>query len=122
MIKIRNQQTGAGKIGFIIALIIVAIAIFIAYKIIPVKVKTYEFRDTMREEARMGSLRKTADQTLEVLLAKAKELDLPITSKNLEVIRTNSSLTIRANYTITVDFKVYTYNWVFNQQESAPLF
>ncbi len=122
MIKIRNQQTGAGKIGFIIALIIVAIAIFIAYKIIPVKVKTYEFRDTMREEARMGSLRKTADQTLEVLLAKAKELDLPITSKNLEVIRTNSSLTIRANYTITVDFRVYTYNWVFNQQESAPLF
>ncbi len=122
MIKIRNQQTGAGKIGFIIALIIVAIAIFIAYKIIPVKVKTYEFRDTMREEARMGSLRKTADQTLEVLLAKAKELDLPITSKNLEIIRTNSSLTIRANYTISVDFKVYTYTWVFSQQESAPLF
>jgi hypothetical protein len=117
-----QRQMGEGRIGLIIALIIVAIAIFIAYKIIPVKIKTYEFKDTMREEARMGSLRKTADQTMHILLDKAKDLELPITEKNLVVNRSQSALTITATYTITVDFKVYKYDWRFRQQESAPLF
>jgi len=122
MPRMRNQQTGAGKIGFIIALLIVAIAIFVAYKIVPVKIKTYEFKDTMREEARMGSLRKTAEETTKILLDKAKELELPITKANLDVTRSERVLTIKAKYSITVDFKVYQYVWNFDQKESAPLF
>lgn len=116
------SQKGEGRVGLFIAIIIVAIAIFIAYKIVPVKIKTYEFKDTIREEARMGSMRKSADQTIEVLLRKAKELELPITKDNLDVNRTNKKITIKATYTIKVDFKVYQYDWRFDQQESAPLF
>lgn len=117
-----QHQRGEGRIGLIIALIVVAVAVFVAYKVVPVKIKTYEFKDTMREEARMGSLRKTADSTMEALLIKAKELELPITKNNLYVNRSQSTITIRATYTITVDFKVYKYNWRFDQKESAPLF
>lgn len=116
------DRRGEGRIGLIIALIIIAVAVFVAYKIVPVKVKTYEFRDTMREEARMGSLRKSAEETMLVLLDKAKELDLPITRENLVVNRSEKSLSIKAKYTIVVDFKVYKYVWNFDQQEAAPLF
>ncbi|MEW5805866.1 MAG: hypothetical protein AB1756_00675 [Acidobacteriota bacterium] len=115
-------QKGEGRIGLIITLVIIAIAVFVAYKIVPVKVKTYEFRDTMREEARMASLRKSADETMQILLDKAKELGLPITRRNLVVNRTEKSITIKAKYMIRVDFKVYVYDWAFDQQESAPLF
>ncbi len=116
------SQIGRGRIGLLITLIILAIAVFIAYKIIPVKIRTYEFRDTMREEARMGSMRKSANETMEILLRKAEELELPITKNNLYVNRTNNRIMIRATYTIPVDFKVYNYDWRFDQNESAPLF
>ena len=53
----RAAQRGEGKVGLIIALFVVGIAVFLGLKIIPVRINAYEFRDVIREECRYGAVR-----------------------------------------------------------------
>ena len=50
----KSNQKGEGRIGFIVALILVAVVAFLAAKIVPVRIDAYEFRDVLRDEARQA--------------------------------------------------------------------
>ena len=121
----RSQRgmRGAGKIGCLLWLAVLALIGYFLYKVIPVKVATSTFYDFMQEEAAFGSIREPKQLMLE-LLAKARELELPITEENLKIKRTRENITIEAHYTITVDFfsgwKKYV--WKFDQIVSRPTF
>ena len=121
----RSQRgmRGAGKIGCLLWLAVLALIGYFLYKVIPVKVATSTFYDFMQEEAAFGSIREPKQLMLE-LLAKARELELPITEENLKIKRTRENITIEAHYVITVDFfngwKKYV--WKFDQVVSRPTF
>ena len=114
---------GEGRIGCILWLAVLALIGYGLYKIIPVKVATSTFYDFMQEEAAFGSIR-DIKQLQKELLAKARELDVPVTEENLTIKRTRENITIEAHYTITVDFfngwKKYV--WKFDQVVSRPTF
>lgn len=118
----RRHQRGEGRIGFLITLIIVAIAIFLGVKIIPVRITAYEFRDVLREEARYGAVRNSDAEVTKRILQKAAELEIPLEKKNLKVRRTVSEMIIRASYQHPIDLKVTTYVYEFDETERAPLF
>ena len=82
----RSNEKGEGKIGLMITLIIVAVAIFLGAKIIPVRVAAYEFRDIMREEARYGAVRNSDAIVMKRILEKAAELEIPLKKKNLKAL------------------------------------
>ena len=77
----------------------------------------------MQEEAAFGSIR-DPKQLQKELLAKAKELDVPVTEDNLTIKRTRENITIEAHYEITIEFfngwKKYV--WKFDQVVSRPTF
>jgi len=100
----RTQRArGSGKLGCIIWLAILGLIGYGLYKIIPVKIAISTFYDFMEEEASFASIRST--QTLQKeILAKARDLDLPVGEENLIIKRTKESVTIEAHYQITVDF------------------
>ena len=119
----KRGTRGSGRIGCILWLAVLALIGYCLYKIIPVKVATSTFYDFMQEEAAFGSIREPK-QLMQELLAKATELNLPVTEENLTIKRTRENITIEAHYEITVEFfsgwKKYV--WKFDQVVSRPTF
>lgn len=124
MTRIRGRwnQKGEGRVGLMITLIIVAVAVFLGVKVIPVRIAAYEFRDVMREEARYGAVRNSDEVVAKRILQKAAELEIPLKKKNLKVKRTHSQMVISATYEQPIDLKVTTYVYKFRETEKAPLF
>jgi hypothetical protein len=120
--KGRGDQRGEGRVGFFIALIIFAIVVFLGVKFIPVKVKSYQFSDFMRDEARRAAWSRDESKLQKLLIQKARSLDLPITEKNLKVVRGGGQIVVSATYEVPIDLAVTTYVWRFDQEERAPLF
>jgi len=114
---------GAIKIGCILWLALLGVCAHMAYVIIPVKVKTSTFYDFMQEEAAFGSIR-DVKQLQKELMAKAKELDVPLDEDNLKINRTRADISIEAHYSITLEFfngwKKYV--WKFDQVVNRPTF
>jgi len=117
-----GNQRGEGRMGFLISAAILGIGIFLAVKIIPVRIDAYDFRDTIREECRMGAVRKNDTVIFERIMAEAQELDIPLIKKNLKVVRSAKRLRISATYEKPIDLKVTTYIYRFSVDEEAPLF
>ena len=112
---------GEGKLGLLIAIIVVAAAIFAGSKFLPVYVASYDLKDTLRREVQGASL-KSDKAIVATILAKSKELKLPIGPKNIEAKRTNAKFTLRIHFTKDLDLALFTYTFRFDEKDSAPLF
>jgi hypothetical protein len=118
----RHGERGEGKVGALIALAVVGIAIFLGVKIVPVRVAAYEFRDFVEQECRYAAVRKHDSQVRNRILDKAEELEIPLDPKRLKLDRTRSEMIITASYEQAIDLKVYTYIYKYEIKERAPLF
>jgi hypothetical protein len=118
-----KKSRGSGRLGCILWLAVLALIGYGLYKVIPVKVATSTFYDFMQEEASFASIRNVKQLEKEIL-AKAKELNLPVTEENLIIRRARESITIEAHYEITIEFfrgwKKYV--WKFDQVVERPTF
>lgn len=119
--KLGNQR-GEGRAGFLIALLIVGVAAFVGIKVIPVRINAYNFRDVLREEARMGAVRNSDAVVKERIMDRALDLEIPILPEDLSVTRTKAKMIISAKYEQPIDLKLTTYMYKFNAKEEAPLF
>ena len=117
----QSDSRGEGKTGFFIAIILVAAAIFAGFQFVPTYVASYDLKDTLRREVQGASLKKDK-AIVATILAKGKELNLPIGPKNIEAVRTNAKFTLRIHFTKDLDMALFTYTFRFDEQESAPLF
>ena len=109
-----GRQTGQGKIGCALWLIAFLIGAMVAYKMIPVKVKTAELYDFMVDQAKWAS-NATTDALEKSILAKANELGLPLDEKGVQVKKDRDRVRMEAVYTVPVEFPGYTYHWRFHQ-------
>lgn len=118
----RRGQRGEGRVGLIVAIAIIAAAVFAASKYLPVRIAAYEFRDYVEQECRNGAWRKNEDEVRQRILEKASDMELPVEKKQLEVKKTRSEMIVRVQYTQPIDFKVTTYDYKFDHEYRAPLF
>ena len=121
MVQRRISERGEGKGGCIVGLIILLAAVFIAYKMIPVKIRSAEMRQTVTDEAKIAGS-KNEEQIRKSILAKAYELKLNVNPERLEVNKANERIKIKVEYTVPVEFPGYTYNWNFRHTADAPVF
>ena len=117
----RYGQRGEGQAGCIFGLIILLIGIFIAYKLIPIKVKAADLRQTVVDEAKMAGSRGD-DRILRNILRKAEDLRLPVTENNVRINRQNQRINIDVNYVVPVEFPGYTHQWKFHHSAENPIF
>ncbi len=119
----RRAQRGKGSVGCIIWLAIVAILGYALVKIVPVKVASSKFEDFLSEEASFGSI-KSITQIEKEILAKARDLNIPVTKDNLSVVRTREAVTVEAHYQLVIDFfgGAYKYVWKFDPVIRRPTF
>ena len=121
-VRPRPSERGEGRMGTIFGLVVLAVTVYLAFKVVPVMVNAYAFRDYIEQETRFAALRNKDEEVIKRVLRKAEELDLPVTRKSITVNRSTSHFDIRVAYTIPIETPVYTYNWVFDEQNRAPLF
>ena len=112
---------GEGRLGLLVALILVGAAIFGALKFVPVYIAAYDMEDTVRGEASRATL-KTDDQILKALLDKAAELELPVTKKDITMSRDRSEFRIKVRFDVPIDLAVTTYVYKYEQVVETPLF
>lgn len=118
----RTAERGESNLGCFLWLVVLAIAVMISWKMIPVKVNSAEMADYMVEVAQFHSARKTPEEVRGLLLARASELNIPLTKENVTVVRTGDRIRMRVEYTVPVDFPGYTYNWHFRHELDRPIF
>ena len=120
MLRKRGER-GEGQFGCLVGIVILLVAGVLAYKLIPIKVKAADMRDTVVDEAKSAGqhdervIRKN-------ILSKAEELNFPVTDDNIEISRKSTYVIIDVKYTVPVDLPGYKYNWNFHHHAENPIF
>ncbi len=119
----RRGEAGEGRSGTLFALIVLGVAIYLGVKFVPVLINVYSFRDAIDEQARFAGMPHHDDDLIKkTLLAKARELDLPIGAKEIQIERGGNQIRIRVIYTVPVETPVHTFNMKFDENLSVPIF
>ena len=119
----RRGMRGEGRVGCVVWLAIVAIVGYALYKIVPVKIDNSTFEDFITEQASFGSI-KSVKQIESEILAKAKDLNIPVTKENLTITKSREKIAIETHYDVNIVFfgGVYTYDWKRDILVERPLF
>jgi hypothetical protein len=116
-----SAEKGSGNLGCILWTIVLVVGVLIAYKAIPVKIKSAELYDHMVEMGKFGGKTEPAEMEKDIL-ATAQRLELPLDKEHLKVERIGDRLRMRATYTVPLEFPGYTYHWNFDNQVDVPIF
>jgi hypothetical protein len=114
---------GGANVGCVIWLVILGLVGYVLWKVVPVKMASSEFFDTMQEQASFGSIKDPKFIEYEIL-KKAEELQLPVKKENLKITKSSNAIKVEAHYEITIDFfnGAYKYVWKFDPVVQRPLF
>jgi hypothetical protein len=116
-----RRERGEGQFGCLVGLVLLLVAGLVAYRMIPIKVKAADMRDTVVDEAKSAGQRNDK-QIMATILDKAKQLDLPIAENDVEISRKNQYITVDVEYVVPVEFPGYTYQWRFHHHTENPIF
>lgn len=117
----RTAGVGEGKLGCFIWLAILLLAGLVAYKALPVKLASTQLYDYMDDQARFGA-RVPATTLKGRVLNRAKELDLPVTAKDLTVTKRGGVIRMECKFTKPVNILGFTYDWDFDLEVDRQVF
>src|SRR5947208_15639849 len=104
----RHSERGEGKLKGILMVAIVALAIYSAWKVVPVYVNEYQLSDKMQEQARYAVVnRYTEDQIRDNIFKVIQDLDIPAKREDIKVVSNNSMVKISLAYSVPVDVLMY---------------
>src|SRR5471030_419275 len=117
----KRRERGEGQMGCIFGLVLMAIGIFIAWKLVPIKVRAAELRQEVLDQSKAGGMR-SDDRIMAAILRKAEDDNLPVTAVNVKIKRTNNTITVDVDYFVPVEFPGYKFNWEFTVHAENPMF
>src|SRR5262245_33930508 len=119
--RFSRRERGEGQFGCIVGLILLAIAVFVAYKMIPVKVRAAELRQEIVDEAKAAGTH--SDQRIhDAIINKARENNLPVTDESITITRAHSEITVDVEYEVPIEFPGFTYKWKQHHHAQNPIF
>lgn len=119
---LRNRrERGEGQLGCLVGLIVLALGIFIAWKMVPIKVRAAEVRGVVVDEAKSAGTH--SDKVIMGnILSKAHEDNIPLTEENVKISRGGGNISIEVHYVVPVEFPGYVYQWHFDHSVTNPIF
>ncbi len=115
------KERGEGNLQYVIALAVTVLVIFVCWKMVPVHVAAYEFRDAVRTQVKFSHVgNKPYDEIQSELYKKAVELKLPIERKQIKVGKAKGlfGVNISVQYSVPIDFIVYKHVSTWNLNET----
>ena len=116
-----RREAGEGNFGCLIGIILLLAAVFVAYKMIPLKVRAAELRQVIEDEAKSAGTH-SDERIRKAILMKADENRLPVTEENIQISRKQSDIWIDVDYTVPVQFPGFTYQWTQHLHYENPIF
>ena len=119
------HERGEGKGNLIFGLVVLFLAIYIGWKVIPTMIRVYAFEDHAREECKF-----LRNRTLEKLEKDIVELasveDIEISEENIESkkvrVDTYDVLRVRIEYDVPIVTPIKVFTWSRNMNYEAPIF
>lgn len=115
------RQTGEGKLGCAIWLLLLAALVMTGFKMIPIKIAGAELYDFMDDQAKFGA-RTPPEEIKKRILRRAEELGIAVEPDNVTVTKPSGRVRMTAKYTVPVDLMVFTYDWDFEHIVDKPVF
>ena len=114
MMNVRfRPQRGEGKIGCIFWTALLIFFAYVAWQVVPVKMRSIDFDQFLVRQAEAASVQSRAERRLKAnVMAYADELRLPLAEDDLVVKRTGARIRVTATYTVQIKLFVTTYDWV----------
>jgi hypothetical protein len=113
-----NRERGVGRVKAIFWTLVLATFVYVSAKVVPALVNEYQFQDGIQTLARFATVnRQTPEQIRAAVLKEAQKDDVPVAAEDIKVDAVNGNIKIRADYSVTVDLKVY--QWTLNFHPAA---
>jgi hypothetical protein len=123
-VRHRRFERGEGKLKAILTVLVIVLAIYSAFKIVPAYVNDYQLSDKMQEQARFAVVnRYTEDQIRDNIFKEIQDLEIPAKREDIKVVSNNSVVKISLQYTVPVDLLSYRMELHFSpSSENKALF
>ena len=124
----QRRENGGANFGCFLTLLIVGTLAYGAYKFAPPYVSHYQLQDAMKEIATQsavgmlppaknsfGGSSGPVSDVQEAVLAKARELEIPLRKQDIKVRREEATVFITVKYTVPIELpgRIYDYNFEF---------
>ena len=119
--RLRRWERGEGQLGCLVGLIFLAVAVFVAWKMIPVKVRAAELRQMVVDEAKSAGTHSN-DKIRDFIINKALENKLPVGEDNIKIARAHGEITVDVEYDIPIEFPGFVYKWHQHHHAQNPIF
>ena len=124
-IDTRPREAGEGRIGLVIALLILSASIYVGVKIIPLKIALFELSDKVEQRLQHASWR-TYDQakseTLDFVKDQAAASGYPVDKLKVEMpAPVGNQMKVVVDWQIPVDLIVTQYVWNYHLEKQAPM-
>jgi hypothetical protein len=113
-----TSRRGAGSIGCLFSLLVVAVIVYFGVNIGEVYWRFYEFQDDMKQEVRFAS-HSESKTILMRLRARADSLDLPEDARAITIKRSATEISVEAEYTEKIELPMYAREVVFKPHAEA---
>ncbi len=113
----RAGQRGGSKLNNLIVIVILGALAFIAVKIVPVYVNSYEFQDSIESESRFalaGFPKKSVDDIRDDVFKKMQDLNIPGKEEDIQVTVDNRDVDIGLDYSVPINLAVYQFTQQFH--------
>lgn len=120
-----DGESGTGRVGFVFALLIVVIAVFLGVRLIPVKVKFFTFADKVEQRIRHASWRsfdQAKVETLKYVKEEAAATGLPIEKLRVQMPQpVGGEMVVVVDWEVPIDLAVTEYVWRYHLEKRAPM-
>jgi hypothetical protein len=119
----RRHERGASNVGCALSLLVLAIAVVVLVKAVPVIIAVGEFTDFCERQAQMASLPRHTDEDIRAaIMYKAQQLRIPLGEEQLKISRDSREIHLEAKFTMRIAVPFYTYEWKVLREMDRPLF
>ena len=109
-----HQERGAGRIKFLLTLLVSAVIVYVAMQFVPVYWRAIQMQDATQEIVSQAVVQNLRDNDVRARLeAKAGEFSLP-GNKKIELMHNGKRMIVRVSYTHDIVLPFYTYPWTFD--------
>jgi hypothetical protein len=104
-------------------LLVLIVLLFAGAQYVPGYFAAFQFNDYVRQEVKYAvTARKTPEAIRDEILAKATELEIPLTKQDVHITRRGPAFSMEIEYHWPVNMRVYRHDLVFHVNESGEVF
>lgn len=101
-------ERGEGRLKGILIVVIIVLAIYTAWKIVPPYVNDYQLADKMQEQSRYAMVNHyTVEQIRDNIYKVMVDLDIPAKKEDIKIVADSNVVKVSLDYTVPVDVLVY---------------